>query len=571
MKAPVSILLAICISAITLLQTAPAQGVPPAPEARTALIIGCDYKNSGMQLPSPLQDAASIAGVLETRLGFKVTVLSNPTRKEMLGAIDKFGAALAQSGGIGLFYFSGHGSQFDGDNFLIPAGAELGFREDLPTEAIAAQRIVTRMEAAQNRVNLLFLDACRTNDLPSTKKGAFTKGLTGMNAASGMLISFASAKNTAANDTGSGSCYTNALVKHLATPGLSVTDMLTLVNNDVKKETAGAQIPFMEVGLDGVFRFVDGAISAPASSVGAAAVPVPMAPPPAATTTTTAAASKPKPATATGASAVPTAILAEKATKDAPYVNSLGMKFVPVPIKGGPTDSQKSHQLVLVCIHETRKGDYRQFSDAVRGVNGAWKGVTHWDLAVSQTDDHPVVNVNWEDSVAFCEWLTKKEGLPYRLPTDHEWSCAAGIGELEDPDVNPEDKSGRVKDRYPWGATWPPPDKSGNYGDATSAEKSNFTDIERYDDGYATTAPVMSFPPNALGLYDLGGNAWEWCQDWYGTGEISKVLRGQSWWSSGGERGDKLSSYRFKDWANSYHARAKHYGFRCVIVVPAPL
>jgi formylglycine-generating enzyme required for sulfatase activity len=239
-----------------------------------------------------------------------------------------------------------------------------------------------------------------------------------------------------------------------------------------------------------------------------------------------------------------------------------------VPIEGGPTDSKGSGKRVLFCMHETRKGDYRKHAEAVRGVNEGWKFVSHWDVPVSQKDDHPVVNVNWDDAVAFCDWLSKKEGREYRLPTDHEWSCAVGIGDQEDPDMNPENKSGRVKDAYPWGTNWPPVDKTANYGDATSMEKLQFIDIERYDDGYATTAPVMSFPPNKLGLYDLGGNAWEWCQDWYGTGEISKVLRGESWWSSGGERVSKLSSYRFKDWAHSYHARAKHYGFRCVLVVP---
>lgn len=169
-------------------------------EARTALIVGCDYPGEALRLPSPLRDARALAAMLKDRLGFEVTLLPNPGRKQLLDGIDRFGEAVGKRGGVGLFYFSGHGAQHDGENFILPTGATISFREDLATEAVAAQRVVTRMEAAGNRVNLLFLDSCRNNPLPSSRqKSALAKGLAGMNAASGMLIGFATARSPVAN------------------------------------------------------------------------------------------------------------------------------------------------------------------------------------------------------------------------------------------------------------------------------------------------------------------------------------------------------------------------------------
>lgn len=237
------------------------------PEARTALVVGCDYKGTSLELPSPVQDARAVAAALENQLGFDVTFFSNPDRREFLNGIDRFGDQLKRRGGVGLFYFSGHGAQHEGENYLLPNRTTLGFREDLPSEAVTAQRVVTRMEAAGNGLNLLFLDACRNNELPSSRqKGALAKGLAQMGTAQGVLIGYATAPGTTALDGGTGSLYTNALLRHLAAPGLSVTDMLTRVNAEVRRVSKGKQIPFMEVGLSDVFAFVPKNTTSPAPS-----------------------------------------------------------------------------------------------------------------------------------------------------------------------------------------------------------------------------------------------------------------------------------------------------------------
>jgi formylglycine-generating enzyme required for sulfatase activity len=241
------------------------------------------------------------------------------------------------------------------------------------------------------------------------------------------------------------------------------------------------------------------------------------------------------------------------ATKDAPFVNSLGMKFVPVP-----------GTKVLFCIHETRKDDYAAFAAANPGVAGFWKNPMRDGVPVSFAGNHPVCEVRWEDAKAFCAWLSQKEGITYRLPTDREWSYAVGIGDKEDPSLTPKELSGLLRDQYPWGRQWPPPPRAGNFGDTTFHEK--FPErkfVSGYTDGFATTAPVMSFTPNALGIYDLAGNVWEYCEDWFDSTQTSRTVRGANWDDSA----FLLSSARSSAKAETRHTS---YGFRCVLEIPAP-
>jgi formylglycine-generating enzyme required for sulfatase activity len=181
-----------------------------------------------------------------------------------------------------------------------------------------------------------------------------------------------------------------------------------------------------------------------------------------------------------------------------------------------------------------------------------------------------VVKVNWFDAMAFCKWLTDKEHeenlledrQSYRLATDVEWSAAVGLP--SEGGTTPEARDGKIKNEFPWGKQWPPPSGAGNYADK-SAQHTRGGMIENYSDGFAQTAPVGSFKVNALGLYDLGGNVWEWCADGYkgrgGTaGRDWGVLRGGSWATS--NRLELQSSYRNVIDRND---RDVIYGFRCVL------
>jgi formylglycine-generating enzyme required for sulfatase activity len=211
------------------------------------------------------------------------------------------------------------------------------------------------------------------------------------------------------------------------------------------------------------------------------------------------------------------------------------MKFVPVP----GTD-------VLFCIHETRIQDYGPFGTETPGVNPSWKKPTIDGFTVTdRVGEHPAWGVSWEEAHAYCAWLSAKEGRTYRLPTDREWSFAVGIGQQEKwgADTTPATVN-KVPDRFPWGTTWPPPARAGNYSDQSTKAKAPRAGREylETDDTFPTTAPVMSFPPNALGLFDLGGNVSEWCEDWWDATRQKHVLRGCSWGDD--SRSGLLSSWR---------------------------
>ena len=272
-----------------------------------------------------------------------------------------------------------------------------------------------------------------------------------------------------------------------------------------------------------------------------------------------------------------------------PHTNGLGMRFVPVFLL-------VPKATVLFSVYETRVKDFRVFVRETGYVHlretkdpksRMWsldrdgykqRGHSWENPGFAQTDEHPVVGVNWYDARAFCEWLTLRERaagrLPanreYRLPRDHEWSLAVGLAE-EAPARTPEEKDEKIKDRYPWGE-WPegqpPPAGAGNYADAEADDghwPANFGTIAGYRDGYARTSPVGSFKPNALGIYDLGGNVWEWCEDEYRPGAGSRVVRGASWYILG--RDLLLSSYRGGVLPLN---RLDFNGFRCVVGGASP-
>jgi formylglycine-generating enzyme required for sulfatase activity len=245
------------------------------------------------------------------------------------------------------------------------------------------------------------------------------------------------------------------------------------------------------------------------------------------------------------------------ATKEKPFVNTLGMQFVPVP-----------GTRVLFSIWETRVKDYAAFA-AAKTVNGLWMLQDKEGVAVSREPDQPVCGVNWDDAKAFCEWLTQKEiaenklpaGMKYRLPTDEEWSRAVGLE--KENGATPKDRSGKDDVSFPWGTDFPPKTIVGNYADAAFHEqfpREQDKWIEGYADGFATTAPVGSFAPNAHGIFDLGGNVWEWCEDLFEAGSAERVVRGGSW--AHYVPSGLLSSYRR---AMAPGNRLSNYGFRCVL------
>jgi formylglycine-generating enzyme required for sulfatase activity len=213
------------------------------------------------------------------------------------------------------------------------------------------------------------------------------------------------------------------------------------------------------------------------------------------------------------------------------FTNSLGMKLVQVPalaervdwasIDGLDeelfTEDEASDSPLYFGQTEVTVGQFRKFvqatgykTEAERGEGGSgWnedrnrfeaqnKSYSWKSTGFEQTDSHPVVNITWNDAVAFCNWLSKREGRKYRLPTEAEWEFAC---------------RGGTKGRWTCGDNADNLALVGNVADGSAKTKfASWQGIEAHD-GYVFTSPVGSFQANPYGLYDVHGNVWEWCAD----------------------------------------------------------
>jgi hypothetical protein len=245
-------------------QATPEPAPPPLPSnpplRRLALIIGNAAYQGYAPLQNPVNDATDLAAVLKN-LHFEVIEKHNINYAQMEEAILEFDEKLRQNPGVGLFYFSGHGVQYQGTNYLIPVDGTrlLSSPKQLRYKAVAASYIQTTMEAAGNRVNLLVLDACRNSPpfIKSLFKGEMTlPGLSAMTATSGALIAYAAEQGSVAADgTGDNSPYVESLMKWIQKPNLSINKVLREVRKEVIKETNGKQSPGYYDALNEDFYF----------------------------------------------------------------------------------------------------------------------------------------------------------------------------------------------------------------------------------------------------------------------------------------------------------------------------
>lgn len=224
-----------------------AQGSAAIP--RFALVIGNSSYTGMPRLRNPVNDATDLAACLKV-LGFNVTLLTNANRKAINQAIVAFREALAadrQSEGV--FFFAGHGVQTKGVNYLMPVGADIHAEVDLDDEAVSAQKVLGSLEEARNRVNLVILDACRDNPLPSTLRSS-TRGLAVVTTAppETLILYSTAAGHTASDGEGRNSPFAQALLAHIADTG-DVTQTVKVITGEVKKATGGQQTPYVYMGL----------------------------------------------------------------------------------------------------------------------------------------------------------------------------------------------------------------------------------------------------------------------------------------------------------------------------------
>lgn len=227
--------------------------LPKILEKRIALVIGnSQYKEAPLQ--NPVNDARAIEIALQ-RLGFDVMRYENASQREMKKAIDTFGHRL-KNYQVGLFFYSGHGAQVKGENYLIPVDTVPTSENDVEYDCVNAERVLGKMEDAGSKVNIIILDACRNNPFEkSWTKSTKGKGLAFMNAPTGSLIAYATSPGNVAFDDPSkqNSPYTSALLHYLERPDITILQMFQFVRKMVIQETEKQQTPWESTSLIGDF------------------------------------------------------------------------------------------------------------------------------------------------------------------------------------------------------------------------------------------------------------------------------------------------------------------------------
>ena len=222
-------------------------------EKSLALVIGNSTYSSVGRLRNPVNDARGMARALR-ELGFEVLAHEDLGDKAMRRAILEFGNRLPK-GGVGLFYYAGHGIQVNGKNYLMPVDANIGSEAEAEVEAIDVAKVLARMETANTQVNIVILDACRNNPFARSFRSA-ANGLAMMDAPSGTLVAYATAPGKVARDgDGTNGLYTRELLNAIQVPGLSIEQVFKRVRQGVSQETRGEQVPWESSSLVGEFVF----------------------------------------------------------------------------------------------------------------------------------------------------------------------------------------------------------------------------------------------------------------------------------------------------------------------------
>lgn len=552
----------------------------PAPAAkRLALVMGNGAYANAPTLKNPPNDARDMAEAL-TKLGFEVVSGVDLNQRQMKTMIRQFGLQL-KAGGQGVFYYAGHGVQSKGRNYLIPVDAQIESEAEIEDAGVDVQLVLNFMDDAQNGLNIVMLDACRNNPFGRSMRSA-ENGLAQVDAPTGTLIAYSTAPGRVASDgTGRNGLYTAELLKQMTTPGLSIYEMFMRVRAEVVRQTNGKQVPWEASSLIGSFSFSAPAKpgSDPPARLGAALADAGAVeavywdsikdsndpadyseylkeypqgryaqlarlklrqfearnkPTGNSGAGDTAGGNRPGPTSGGVGNAQPKAGTLMK--------NTLGMEFAYIPagsfmMGSSDTEIQQAFDNARGNLGEkakrewfTPEGPQRRVtigSDIYLGryevTQAQWQAVMGTNPSkFSDCAQCPVERVSWNDIQEFINKLNaRNDGYSYRLPSEAEWEYAARAGTTT-----------------PFA-----------FGSSLSSAQANFNGDYPYGGAaegeyLIKTTPVGSFSPNAWGMYDMHGNVWEWCQDWYGENYYSsglaadppgpssgtaRVVRGGSW------------------------------------------
>ncbi len=515
---------------------------------REALVMGVEKYQDAIYEGKAIRDLAGITTAdlplmkekLES-LGFRVRLVSNPTWKEAEQEVEAFSARIKERPGVSLFYFSGHGGEYKGKNYLLLRESRIWSAEHLEDNALNAQRVLDGMEKSGATVNLMFLDCSREN-LGKNIGGAESGPLN----APRSFVGFATQSGDGVDSEVEGSIYTRFLLKHMGTPGISVSDMYAGVISDVKqysKDVLGTKRrPVCYSELDAPFYFVPASFVKSGEAAGRAVEeralmaeqgrleeerrklelvkleterraleegrkrlemakltpPKTVVPPPAADPDA-------GPAKAETGAVGKTLEVGLPGGKVMRFCYCPAGKFTMGSPVSEPGHSNDENQ-VSVTISQ---GFWMAETEVTQGQ---WQSVIGSNPSRFKGASLPVEQVSWEDAQEMVRKLNQTSrppsGFKFALPTEAQWEYACRAG---------------TQTAYAFGSQLTP--QKANFGKGAGGQ----------------TVAVMSYGPNRWGLYEMHGNVWEWCSDWRGDGlqggvdprgdssGVSRVIRGGGW------------------------------------------
>ncbi len=546
-------------------------------DGSVALVVrNSTYAHIG-QLPNPENDAVDMAAALQ-RLGFEVTTELDADRVALTEALRAFTRRSAGAE-VSVVFDAGHGIEMDGVNYVVPVDARLERDVDVRFETVTLDDLLVSTAGASLR--LVILDACRNNPLArSMQRTAATRTVSGGSfgdlnedlLGDETLVAYAAAAGTTAADgRGRNSPYTAALLTHLEEP-LELSALFRRVRAAVLESTDGEQRPHEYASLVRE-HYLSGApgTAAPAAASALADGATVAARLQQETVfwesireSTTAsdfeAYLRQFPAgvyrtLATNRLAALREMASAPTVVDPPRAREPGEVFRDCPtcpemvvVPAGTflmgSDAQDAgrarprHRVTVngfaLGVHEVTRSEYEAFATATgRGAGAGCFGTQYGDRRYSverseaswrspgfaQSEDHPVVCVNWEEAQSYARWLSAETGQGYRLPSEAEWEYAARAG---------------TRTRRYWGDD---PDDGCAYANGVDRTYKAYFDQDSgadCTDGAVWTSPVGAYEPNAFGLHDMLGNVSEWTEDCHHD-DYEGAPRDGSAWTRGGE------------------------------------
>jgi len=225
---------------------------------RVALVIGNSVYQAVAKLNNPVNDAADIGKTLQS-LGFDTEILTDADLETMEEGILRFRNKLSVSReSVGFFYYAGHGVQSGGENYLIPVDARLSAETLLRTRAVPLQFVMDSLTEANNKLNIMVLDACRDNPFSWARSSSRGLAVVGQLPPASIIVYSTGAGKVAQDGTGRNGAFTEELLKHLTTPGIDVTEVLRRTGQDVQAKTNGVQVPAIYSQFFGFLQLMPG-------------------------------------------------------------------------------------------------------------------------------------------------------------------------------------------------------------------------------------------------------------------------------------------------------------------------